>query len=137
MNQDKNLPQRKNIRLREYDYSLGAYYFVTICINEKKSIFGTIKNKKIYLNSIGEIASNEWINTEKIRPNIRLHSFIIMPNHMHGIIEIDYFEIKQKKKSTLGDIIRGYKSSVTRKANLLISYKNRNLWQRNYYEHII
>ncbi len=79
---------RRSIRLKGYDYSQSGLYFITICVQNRHCLFGEIENDEMILNEYGKIAATEWINTESIRDNIRLHEYIIMPNHIHGIIEI-------------------------------------------------
>jgi len=84
---------RRSIRLAGYDYSQAGYYFVTVCVNNHESLLGEIKNDCrgtacCALNKYGQIVHDEWINTEKFRENIELDEFIIMPNHMHGVIAI-------------------------------------------------
>lgn len=79
---------RRSIRLKGYDYSQSGLYFITICVLNRHCLFGEIENDEMILNEYGKIAATEWINTESIRDNIRLHEYIIMPNHIHGIIEI-------------------------------------------------
>ena len=85
-NQQKN--KRRTIRLKNYDYSQNGFYFITICTWEHKCIFGQIENGQMFMSKFGKIADKEWHKTEKLRRNVRLKEFIIMPNHMHGIIEL-------------------------------------------------
>jgi putative transposase len=80
---------RRSIRLKKYDYRSNALYFVTICTNRKDIIFGQIKNDKLILNDFGKIARREWIKTTRIRTYVELDAFIIMPDHIHGIILIN------------------------------------------------
>jgi REP element-mobilizing transposase RayT len=77
---------RKTIRLQEYDYSFPGWYYVTICTHEKNNLFGKIKNGNVTLNEIGKIVEEEWTKTKEIRKNVDLDYYIIMPNHLHGII---------------------------------------------------
>lgn len=81
---------RRSIRLKGYDYTQEGLYFITLCIQDREPIFGEIKNGEMHLNAFGKIAENEWLNTPNIRDNVSLHEHIIMPNHMHGIIEITF-----------------------------------------------
>lgn len=81
------LPKRKQIRLKEYDYSQNGYYFVTICTYKKQLLFGNINDEKMILNDLGEIVDFVW-NDLKNHNDIKLHQYIIMPNHIHGIIQI-------------------------------------------------
>jgi len=157
-----NIHHRRSIRLKGYDYAQAGLYFITICCQDRACLFGEIQNGEMVLNEYGTIARNEWIKTHEIRTNVELGEFVIMPNHIHGIIKImdiggrgelhspnnetpnnetpnDYKgecnSPLRGPSNTIGAIIRGYKSSVTKQLNLL------NIgcvvWQRNYHEHII
>lgn len=83
-----NIHNRRSIRLKGYDYSQEGLYFITIVCKNREYLFGKTENQSVILNNLGEIADTEWLNTINIRKNIILHEYIIMPNHMHGIIEI-------------------------------------------------
>jgi putative transposase len=201
------LHHRKSIRLKEYDYAQSGFYFITISCHNKVNRFGEVivsnnNTARMMLNQYGQIAQNEWLHTANIRPNIKLLEFVIMPNHMHGIIYVTrrgelnspINELNSPSNNegvcktplrtsspandlqsssnnegvcktpprtslpandlqsstniegvcktplrspsqTIGAIIRGYKSAVTKKMALL-GFKEP-LWQRNFYEHII
>ncbi|XGB43143.1 MAG: hypothetical protein LVS60_04975 [Nodosilinea sp. LVE1205-7] len=88
MKYNPDIHHRRSIRLKGYDYSQNGLYFVTICTQNRHHLFGTITNGQMALNPMGEIVHDEWFKTASMRPNIRLHEFIVMPNHIHGIIEI-------------------------------------------------
>ncbi|MDB4919329.1 transposase [Mucilaginibacter sp.] len=144
---------RRSIRLKGYDYSQAGAYFITICTNQRQPLFGEIINGEMILSEIGQIAYNEWLKTPEIRPYVSLDVFVIMPNHMHGIIlinddpttskgvshtlqGIDVFTSPLRSPShNIGAIVRGYKSAVTKQINLL-DYGD-TVWHRNYHEHII
>ncbi|MCW1949432.1 MAG: transposase [Candidatus Shapirobacteria bacterium] len=79
---------RKSIRLKGFDYSQNGYYFVTFCTWKRLNILGKIIDNKMVLNSLGEIIRNELIKTEKIRENVKIDVFQIMPNHVHLILVI-------------------------------------------------
>ena len=81
-----NHDYRKHIRLKNYDYSNSGWYFVTICTNFHKTVFGKIIDGEMILNKNGKIVEEEWLKTEIVRSNVKLDSFIIMPNHLHGIL---------------------------------------------------
>ncbi|MDR2938456.1 MAG: hypothetical protein LBU92_05920, partial [Prevotellaceae bacterium] len=88
-----NIHHRRSIRLKGYDYAQAGLYFLTICVHGgtngiRPHIFGKVVSGKMVLNEYGKIALNEWIKTPNVRPNIQLGEFVIMPNHMHGIIII-------------------------------------------------
>ncbi len=201
----KQLPNRRTIRLQDYDYSQRGMYFITICTYQRKNLFGKIQKEEMILNDFGKIAYEEWFMTAKLRPNVSLGAFVVMPNHVHGIIIIDDIPTRSRGElnspvsnspvlnspvsnspvlnspvsnspvsnspasnspivnnhiiydnneycepvsngriqfaptgtsQTIGAIVRGYKSAVTRQINqkqLLAE----SVWQRNYHEHII
>ena len=120
---------RRSIRLRGYDYSQVGLYLITLCCYQRKHLIGEIKDGKLLLNACGQIAFDEWLRTEDIRDNIRLHEFIIMPNHMHGIVEITFSKGKSTNQlyqasfkspsQTIGAIIRGYKGATTKQIKIL------------------
>ena len=123
---------RQSIRLKDYDYSSIGYYYITLCTNNRLNILGHIENNTVKLSSLGELAQKEWVNLTNRYKNIVLDEYIIMPNHIHGIIAIEH-----KSNISIGDIICGYKSVTTRKYNKANNCNGTILWQRNYYEHII
>ncbi|BFN38174.1 transposase [Fidelibacter multiformis] len=139
--------ERKKLRKHDYDYSKPGFYFITICVHQRlryKNIFGEIRNKKMYLNSNGEILLHCWNDLPNHYHNIKLNEFVIMPDHFHGIIQI----IKKNAAGNglkpfpavtfhgLPEIIRGLKTFSSRRIN----EKNSNLhfrWQKSYYDNII
>jgi REP element-mobilizing transposase RayT len=148
---NKEKYHRRSLRLKGYDYSQPGTYFITICTKNRECLLGEIKNGKIILNEFGEIAKSEWIKSSIIRKEIKLDEFMIMPNHIHGIIIIDHGtpivvvgangcsplrDFRMESKS-ISSFVAGYKSSVTKQINILRKLPKISLWQRNYYEHII
>ncbi len=127
---------------------------MTICTNNREYLFGEITDGVMRLNQLGEIVRDAWLQTATIRPNVVLDEFIVMPNHLHGIIVIEkqsnhfhrgvlqYAPTTATGKlrspsQTIGAIIRGFKSFVTVKINQIDNSFGRKIWQRNFYEHII
>jgi REP element-mobilizing transposase RayT len=140
---ENKFPQRKSIRLKDYDYSQQGMYFITICTYDKKQLFGRIKKEKMILNKYGYIAKTEIRNTILIRNNLHINSYIIMPNHIHMIIEIECgraretekMSIHEKSKMIIPQIIQQFKMIISKRIK---QYNiNHSIWQRNYYEHII
>ena len=86
MNSKSNSPRRRNMRLRNYDYSQPGAYFVSICVQHRKCLFGTITDGKMRLNKIGQIVVEYWNRIPQHFPSVELGDSVIMPNHMHGII---------------------------------------------------
>lgn len=89
MKTNEKLPSRKQNRLAHYNYSTEGCYFVTLCADKHIDYFGTIINEKVCLSDIGRIIFSCWKQIPKIYSHISLDYFIIMPNHLHGIICID------------------------------------------------
>lgn len=79
---------RRSIRLKNYDYSKTGFYFVTACTNNRRCLFGNVHDKIMILNDAGKIADKCWREIPEHFPNVDLHEYVIMPNHVHGIIEI-------------------------------------------------
>jgi REP element-mobilizing transposase RayT len=165
---------RRSVRLQGYDYSRPGLYFITICCHNRVCLFGEIADgvenpqrskpfKRMVLNDAGNFANNCWLNIPAHFPNVRLHAHIIMPNHVHGIIELgsgnedvasDVFvgvenfqplrmaeprrtrnEFQKIIPRSVGSIVRGFKTGVTK-----WFHQNTDVmvvWQRNFYEHII
>ncbi|MDP2586322.1 MAG: hypothetical protein Q8P32_00920 [Candidatus Komeilibacteria bacterium] len=142
---------RHSIRLPEHDYSQSGIYFVTICCYEKQHFFGEINDGRMLLSPIGQIAKQCWLDISQHFRNVILDEYVIMPNHVHGLIEIvnhnhnvgaqNFAPLRgsqnkfQVMPRSLGSIIRGYKIGVTKwcRQNNMEYFK----WQRNYYERII
>jgi putative transposase len=91
----KNKYRIESSRLQGYDYSQNGMYFVTICTKDREEFFGEIVGGKMVLNDVGRIVMEEWLQTPIIRTNIILDEWIIMPNHLHGIIEIRNVDTSQ------------------------------------------
>ena len=77
---------RRSIRLQGYDYSQASAYFVTIVAWRREMLFGEIVDGKTVLNDFGEIVRAEWERTAAVRPHVDLGAFVVMPNHIHGIL---------------------------------------------------
>ena len=175
---------RRSIRLQGYDYSQEGLYFITICCQDRAHLFGEIVDGEMIFNDAGLQAQKCWQDIPNHFPNAVLHEYIIMPNHIHGIIEFvganqyspnnnspnnnspnqtfsdngNDVENNDKEKNlelvngtknfsplpnatwrspskTIGSVIRGFKIGVTKwmRNNTTVA----NVWQRNYYDHII
>jgi putative transposase len=81
-----NLYKRRSIRLQDYDYSQPGEYFVTICTYNHECMFGEIVGEEMRLNKLGKIVQEEWLRTAEIRKDVQMDSFVVMPNHIHGIV---------------------------------------------------
>src|SRR5690554_4810067 len=123
-----NKHQRRSIRLAGYDYSQAGLYFVTLVCQDRAHLFGAIKDGIMCLNEFGQIAADEWLHTQEVRNNVVLHEFVVMPNHIHGIIEILYpiescniVGAFKSPSQTIGAIVRGYKIATIKRIKELES----------------
>ena len=143
MTYDPERHHRRSIRLKGFDYSRSAIYFVTICVQNRECLFGTILQNQMLLNDAGGMVSAEWLALPSRFPSVILDEFIVMPNHFHGIIYISiYISPDSPDHPTLGTILGAFKSIVNNNYITGVNIKNwqpfdQRLWQRNYYEHII
>ncbi len=136
------MQNRKPNRLKYFDYSQAGWYFVTICTKDHKHFFGNIFKEKIVLNEIGKIANECWEEIPKHFPNVELEEFVVMPNHIHGIIIINsvgdanFASPTDRTKMGLCKLIQQFKRAVsiqlTHKLNIY-DFK----WQRSFYDRII
>ena len=78
----------ESARLAGWDYSAPGWYFVTICTRDRACVLGEVRHGVVHLSPIGRIVAEEWVRTCRIRPYVRLDAWVIMPNHLHGIIRI-------------------------------------------------
>ncbi len=88
MNFEPKTRQRRSTRLRNYDYSQPGAYFLTLCVWDRGSLFGEIVDGAMRPNAIGHIVAEEWVRTATIRSEIELDAWVVMPNHLHGILVI-------------------------------------------------
>lgn len=145
MTRVKFYPQRRSIRLNGYDYTQEGAYFVTIVTLDRRCIFGNIEGGEMRLSRIGNIVKEIWQSVPLHYPHVTTDYFVIMPNHIHGIIErvgarhaVPHYERFGKPISgSIPTIIRSFKSESTRRRNLYCNTSGAKLWQRNYYEHVI
>ncbi|MFH0772032.1 MAG: transposase [Candidatus Omnitrophota bacterium] len=152
--QNKDNKNRRSIRLPHYDYSHPGYCFVTVCVNNRESLLGKIEDGRSRSrrgtaccapSQYGQIVYNEWINTGKLRNNVELDEFIVMPNHFHGIVIINESGTARRAPTGFGKpvarslsaIMRSFKSAVTKRINESRKMPGAQFWQRNYYEHVI
>ena len=135
---------RKTLRLESYDYRQPGAYFVTIVAHARQSIFGEVVDQNVKLNDFGQIVTEEWERSNQIRCEIGLDAFVVMPNHLHGIVMINPVGAtgwspspSAPFKRSLGAFVAGFKSAVTTRVNQLRGTPGVPIWQRNYYEHVI
>lgn len=139
MSSDKpDCPQRRSPRLKDYDYSQQGAYFVTMYTQDRICLFGDVVAGTMRLNEAGQMVTEWWLKLSEKFPNIALDAFVLMPNHLHGIIlvyDVETFTslieaVKWFKAMSTNAYIRG-----VRQTNWL-PFPGK-LWQRSFYDHII
>ena len=146
---------RRSIRLKGYDYAQPGGYFVTLVTQGRECLFGEIIEGEVQLSALGKITDECWQSIPEHFPNVELGAYVVMPNHIHGIIIIHendeatrvgathwvaptpntFTRPKGPKHGSLGAILGACKMTVTRRAGKELH--SGNIWQRNYYEHIL
>jgi putative transposase len=145
---DPTKHHRRSIRLRGYDYSQRGIYFVTICTNKKECFLGKVSNGAVVLEDAGWAVRKTWLSLPERFPGAVLDQFVVMPNHLHGVIAIIRQTPRGGKKGaassapttvlpTLGEMMRAFKSVSAIEINCILGRRGRPVWQRNYFEHIV
>ena len=144
------LPGRKNIRLKDYDYSQNGAYFITICAKDSLNLFGEasvgadLVSARMELNNAGQMVGEIFLETVNSFDGIIADNYVVMPNHFHGIIVIsrEQADTRSAPTKTISGVVQAFKSKTTVeyiravKAGMFPSF-NKQIWQRNYYEHVI
>lgn len=136
---------RRSIRLGTHDYRGHGPYFLTLCSFQKACTFGSIVAGTVHLTAVGHIIQQEWLRAPRIRPEVKLDEFVVMPNHIHAIVFLDEdaqrFDLEpgnfHRTPRSLGSLVAGFKSVCTTRVNIMNHTAGKPLWQRNYYEHVI
>ena len=115
-----DIHHRRSIRLTGHDYSQSGLYFITLCTIDRTCMFGNVVEGKMQLNDIGQLVEQEWLNTINIRQkDVRLHNYIVMPNHFHAIIEIRRGELHSPySHSSQSHLSQSDSPSITNECNI-------------------
>jgi putative transposase len=134
MSNDDSHPFRRSMRLPSYDYSQAGAYFVTVCTNHRMARFGEIVDDDVRLNADGIVVTATWNNLPAHYRNVTFDTFIVMPNHVHGVLILTD---SSTARPGLSEIMRGFKTFSARSINERQQTRGAPLWQRGYYEHVI
>jgi REP element-mobilizing transposase RayT len=144
MTKTQNHPNRKSIRLKDYDYSTAGRYFVTLAAKDKGCPFGTIYEGKVLHNGAGKIICASLEQLELTYPYVVIDVYCLMPNHLHAVLfllDSAFFApedpVRSMKIKPLGQLIGALKTVSTKNINLLDHTPGRLIWQRNYYDRVI
>jgi REP element-mobilizing transposase RayT len=153
---DPDHHHRRSIRLQGYDYSSAGAYFITLCTFQRQCLFGQIIDGAMQLNECGQIVAEEWLHSSTVRQEIDFDQWVIMPNHLHGIVLINpthpvgahnrvgahgraplQMGVAYRRPRSLSSFVAGFKSATTKRLNTARNSPGTPVWQRNYHEHII
>jgi putative transposase len=159
MQYDRKKHHRRSIRLPDHDYTSPGAYFVTIRTHQGKLLFGEVVDGEMRLTEWGQLVSDCWLQIPEHFAHVKLDTWVVMPNHLHGILVIINPVVGAQhaaplppaplppaplpsrrtniQSGSLGAIVRSFKSAVTRRINRMWGTPGTPVWQRNYYEHII
>jgi REP element-mobilizing transposase RayT len=141
-NCDPDKHHRRSIRLEGYDYSQGGAYFVTLCTQGRQPLFGQVVGERMILNPTGTVVEQCWRWLGKRHSHVELDEWIVMPNHLHGIIAIHDLALGGSqtafmRRKSLGRLIGAFKTVATNRGNPIGQGRRSVIWQRNYFERII
>jgi len=161
MRYDPEKHHRRSIRLKGYDYTQAGAYFITICTKDRACLFGDVADGVMRLNQMGHIVRQCWLEIPEHFPHVVLDEFVVMPNHVHGIIVIvatpnvgathdvgathasplpnDDTSTRPRgpQRQSVASIVGSFKSAATKRINEHRGTPGAPVWQRNYFEHII
>jgi putative transposase len=151
---DPRIHHRRSVRLGSWDYAWAWWYFVTVCTEDRACCLGRVDGRGIELSPEGRIVHEQWTAIPQQFPAVDLDVFVIMPNHLHGIIILNdpphakdrrglinqtpphaSWSLMRQKGISLGKVLRAFKARTTRL--IRVSVNPGFGWQRNYYDHIL
>jgi putative transposase len=121
---------RKRLRLGGFDYSTPGYYFVTICVLNRRCLFGDVQGEHVVMNALGQVVSNVWLQVPQRHGGIILDAFVVMPNHLHALLQLT------GKETSLSGAIGAFKSQSTNAARTAGCLVDARLWQRGFHDHV-
>ena len=133
---------RRRLRLSSFDYREAGWYFVTICTEDRKHSFGEIVDGELVPTALGSLVDACWRDLPAHHPHVVLDAYVVMPNHLHGLLEVPERTTVLPATSpvapgALGAVVRSFKSAVTRRFRQLHPGSAATIWQKNYYEHVV
>ena len=154
MKYDPDKHHRHSIRLKDYDYSQSGAYAITICAQNRECILGEVADGNVVLSPMGAIAREFWLTIPGRFESVRLDEFIVMPNHVHGIIVVTGSNTRaipepprpasrgpstwaQRRQMLIPKVVGYFKMNSAKAINLLRNTPGVPVWQRNYYERVI
>ncbi|MCZ6777003.1 MAG: transposase [Ignavibacteria bacterium] len=145
MERDQQTRQRRQLRLQSWDYSWPWWYYVTICTKDRVCELGQVRQDRMVLSNVAEIAEETWRWLAIQYDYVELDDFVIMPNHLHGIIIMNELRrggsrtapTENIKRKPLGRLIGAFKTVSAKRINEIRKTPGAIFWQRSYHDHII
>lgn len=149
MTEGKNEVARKPMRLPGFDYSAAGWYFITICSQGRRCLFGAVRDGSVLLSRAGAVVRDEWLRSLDLRPGLAFDQWVIMPNHLHAIVVLQAADNDgpvtrahscaplQRRSRSLSSFVAQFKASVTKRVRLERLPGYRQVWQRGYHDHIV
>jgi REP element-mobilizing transposase RayT len=141
---EKALPGRRSLRLAGYDYSRPGAYFVTICMDGRQCVLGSVTDAGLLLSPMGQVVRGAWEDLPNHYQGIELDEFVVMPNHVHGVVVLRGqvgagFKPAptENQRHSLSEVVRAFKTFSARGINELRGTPGLAVWQRNYYERVV
>lgn len=144
---DPQRHHRRSIRLKGYDYASAGAYFITICVQSRKHALGGVIKGCVELSPSGLLVMQAWQYLPQRFPRVTLDAFVIMPNHVHGIIRLsgdpqsankcEHGRARGTQPGSLPAIVQRFKSLSTQLINKANNTPGQRFWQEDYYEHVV
>ena len=138
---------RQSIRRRDHDYRSSAIYLITVCTHERAPLLGDLRNGIVHLSPFGQCVHDCWSAIPEHFPHVSLDAFVVMPDHIHGIIVMtSASDTRTPPRAThasplpagsLGAVVGSFKSAATKLINRMRNTPGAVVWQRNYYDQIV
>jgi len=143
--------RRRSIRMPKFDYASGGVFFVTICVKGRECLFGEVVECQMRLNEAGRLAVDCWESIAVHRRNVELDTYVVMPNHVHGLLRVAPVGATLASPSSepalrvahgpppnsIGAIVGAFKADVSRRMNRLRLARRHSVWQRDYHDHLV
>jgi putative transposase len=146
---DKHFPNRQSVRLRNFDYASNGACSITICTHHRECLFGDVADGNMVLSEMGRIVAATWQEIPNHFPSVFLDAFVVMPNHLHGILVIDYWRtgtpwraptieaFRRPVPGSINTVVRSFKAASTRRVREQIGDPFFKTFQRGFHENVI
>ncbi|HEY3296915.1 MAG TPA: transposase [bacterium] len=147
--EEKKYPRRRSVRLRDFDYASNGAYSVTVCTRQRECLFGEIKDGELILNDLGRMVEKAWREIPNHFPSVFLDTFVLMPNHLHGILLIDNGRTgtacrapttesyQHPVPGSVSTVVRSFKAAVTKRVREQSGDPFVVIFQRGFHENVI